>query len=153
MGLEIERKFLVRGNDWRQNESATYRQGYLNIDEQRTVRIREDGSHAYLTVKGHVEGITRKEFEYRIPLEDALDMLDNLCEHPLIEKRRYKLEYGGLVWEVDEFFNENQGLTLAEVELVSEDQQIERPPWLGEEVTDDERYYNSNLVHRPYSHW
>ena len=153
MGTEIERKFLVRGNEWRTGEGATFRQGYLSTDHQRTVRVRIADKIALLTVKGETHGTTRAEYEYPIPLQDALEMLEDLCVRPLIEKRRYEVEHGGLMWELDEFFNDNDGLILAEVELASEDQEIAIPPWIGREVTGDPRYYNSNLVQSPYSTW
>jgi CYTH domain-containing protein len=153
MGKEIERKFLVRQGEWPKNEGVTYRQGYLSTVKERTVRVRIAGDAAFLTVKGISKGATRAEFEYDIPVSDAEEMLDHLCEQPLIEKRRYEIEHGGLTWEVDEFFGNNEGLVLAEVELESEDQQFERPPWVGEEVTDDPRYFNANLVEHPYRDW
>ena len=117
------------------------------------MRVRTIGDQGYLTVKGLTVGATRLEFEYEIPVADADTMLDDLCERPLIEKRRYKVEYDDLVWEIDEFFGENDGLIVAEVELEREDQRFEKPPWIGEEVTGDPRYFNSNLVQHPYSEW
>lgn len=153
MAEEIERKFLVTSRDWRSGESTEYRQGYLSLDKERTVRVRVAGDKAYLTIKGITRGATRREFEYAIPPADARELLAGLCRHPLIEKRRYRLEYGGLTWEIDEFFGDNAGLVVAEVELEHEDQPFERPPWLGEEVTDDPRYYNANLVENPYCNW
>jgi CYTH domain-containing protein len=153
MGIEIERKFLVHGDDWRNAESIAYRQGYLNTSKQRTVRVRVAGDKAYLTIKGITQGATRQEFEYAIPIQDATTMLDDLCEKPLIEKRRYRVTHGGMNWEVDEFFGDNQGLVLAELELESEDQTFDKPAWLGKEVTSDPRYYNANLVQQPYATW
>ena len=153
MGKEIERKFLVEGDGWRAGKGTAYRQGYLSTVKERSVRVRVAGDKAMLTIKGLTIGATRSEYEYEIPVRDAEEMLDNLCERPLIEKRRYKIDHGGLTWEVDEFFGENQGLVVAEVELKSEGQAIEFPPWIGKEVTDDPRYFNVNLVQRPYKTW
>ena len=107
----------------------------------------------FLTIKGITTGATRLEYEYEVPLRDADDMLNELCEIPLIEKNRYKIKYKGLIWEVDEFFGENQGLIFAEVELETEDQQYEKPEWIGEEVTGDPKYFNSNLIQNPYKNW
>jgi CYTH domain-containing protein len=153
MASEIERKFLVTGQDWRSGNATRYRQGYLSLDKARSVRVRVAEDAAQLTVKGVTEGATRREFEYEIPLDDAREMLATLCLQPLIEKRRYRVRHGGLVWEVDEFCGDNAGLVVAEVELEHEDQHFDRPAWLGREVTDDPRYYNVNLVQHPYSTW
>ncbi len=154
MGKEIERKFLIKDDSWRVNaKGKRYRQGYLNRAKERVVRIRTIDDKGSLTIKGMVTGATRAEFEYDIPADEAEAMLDDLCEKPLIEKNRYKIEYGGFIWEVDEFFEENEGLTVAEVELESEDQRFEKPAWIGEEVTGDPKYFNSNLIRHPYSKW
>jgi len=154
MNLEIERKFLVKGNEWRgQEEGVLYRQGYLSLKKEHVVRVRVMGEKAYLTVKSTSKGASRVEFEYPIPLQDAEYMLNHLCEKPLIEKKRYTFETGGITWEVDEFLNENAGLILAEVELSSEDQSINLPSWIGKEVTGDSRFYNSNLIRKPYKMW
>ena len=154
MGQEIERKFLLANDGWRENATGTvFRQGYLSTDPDRNVRVRIKGEKAFLTIKGRTEGVSRLEFEYEIPLDEAQDLLDTLCHKPLIEKTRYKVHIDGLVWEIDEFEGENRGLILAEVELESEDQAFERPSWLGREVSDDTRYYNSNLVANPFSRW
>ena len=153
MPLEIERKFLVNGDAWKRSKGTLYRQGYLSTVKERTVRVRLEGERAVLTIKGITRGATRAEFEYEIPFEDAEQLLDDLCERPLIEKTRYKIEHAGLTWEVDEFLNENTGLVVAEVELESEDQQFDLPEWLGEEVTRDPRYYNANLVSHPFTKW
>ena len=106
-----------------------------------------------MTVKGPTVGVTRMEFEYEIPYNDCVEMLTNLAEQPIIEKARYKVPYNGLVWEIDEFFGVNEGLIVAEVELQTEDQQFEKPEWIGEEVSGDPRYFNSNLVNNPYTTW
>ena len=154
MGKEIERKFLLAGDSWRWlGEGMDYKQGYIFTSNRTTVRIRVVGDKGYLTIKGPSEGITRTEFEYEIPVADAEDILERLCEKPLIEKKRYVIEHGGLTWEVDEFFGENEGLILAEVELESEDQQIELPDWIGAEVSGDKRYFNAQLVKNPYKTW
>lgn len=154
MGQEIERKFLLKNDGWRALASGTlYRQGYLNSAKERTVRIRTIGEHAFLTIKGITTGATRAEYEYPIPLEDCNAMLDTLAEKPVIEKKRYKIRQGGLTWEIDEFFGDNTGLIVAEVELQSEGQAFEKPEWLGAEVTADPRYFNSNLVKHPYTKW
>ena len=154
MGTEIERKFLLTGDDWRKLAGGTYyRQGYLNSQKERTVRVRTIDDKGFLTIKGISVGATRMEFEYEIPVEDANVLLYKLCEEPIIEKNRYKIEFAGFIWEVDEFFGENDGLIVAEIELESEDQQFDKPEWIGEEVSGDPRYFNSNLIKHPYSSW
>jgi adenylate cyclase len=153
MGLEIERKFLVRNDGWRTVEGTPFRQGYLSSNMNRVVRVRTMGERAVLTVKGLNTGAVRREFEYDIPLDDANAILDDLCERPLIEKTRYLIEFAGHTWEIDEFFGDNAGLVVAELELQAEYEYFEKPDWLGEEVTDDPRYFNSNLVLRPYTTW
>ena len=152
MATEIERKFLVTGNQWRQTDGIQYCQGYLNRDKGRTVRVRVAGEQGFLTIKGVTTGASRAEFEYEIPLADAEELL-KLCDGPIIRKVRRLVVYEGFTWEVDEFLGENAGLVIAEIELESEDQQFERPEWVGEEVTDDPRYYNSNLSVNPYGRW
>ena len=152
MPTEIERKFLVTGTRWRQAAGVRFSQGYLNRDKERTVRIRLSGGKAHLTIKGISRGAARLEFEYEVPPADA-EQLMNLCEGPIIEKMRYTLEYRGFTWEIDEFLGENAGLVIAEIELQSEGQEFERPPWLGREVTEDPRFYNANLVANPYCKW
>lgn len=154
MGKEIERKFLISNDDWRQLGTGNdYCQGYLNSEKGRTVRVRTINDRGILTIKGPTVGATRLEYEYDIPLDEATEMLRQLCHQPLIEKTRYKIPYAGLIWEIDEFKGENEGLLFAEVELESEDQEFVKPPWIGKEVTDDSRYYNANLVSNPYSNW
>ncbi len=154
MAQEIERKYLLNSDQWKSlAEGIHYRQGYLSIDIERTVRVRTIGEKGYLTIKGITVGISRLEFEYEIPIDDANELLEELCERPIIEKHRYKISYGGLVWEVDEFHGVNEGLVMAEVELESADQVIEMPAWVGEEVSGDPRYFNANLVNNPYSNW
>ena len=152
MGKEIERKFLVKGFTWREVKGAMIRQGYLNSAKERNVRVRIIEDKAYLTIKGIAVGASRLEFEYEVPHKDAAELLE-ICEKPLIEKRRYRVLEGGFIWEVDEFFGENEGLFVAEVELESEDQTFHKPDWVGEEVTEDPRYFNSNLIKNPYTNW
>ena len=152
MAKEIERKFLVKEGSWRHTQGTQYRQGYLNSVKERIVRVRTIDNKGYLTIKGITVGASRKEFEYEIPLQDAEELL-KICEKPLIEKIRYKVEDGGVVWEIDEFTGENQGLIVAEVELQSEDQHFAKPDWVTEEVTGDPRYFNSNLIKNPYTKW
>jgi len=154
MGIEIERKFLVRGDAWRAGRSGTpYRQGYLYADAGGSMRVRIAGERGWLTVKGRVEGATRLEYEYPIPVQDAAEMLERLCGGALIEKMRYRVPHADLVWEVDEFAGENAGLVIAEVELVREDQPVVLPTWVGQEVTGDPRYYNTRLAVQPYNRW
>lgn len=152
VAVEIERKYLVTGTNWRQTDCMRLSQGYLNRDKERTVRVRIAGAKAFLTIKGITQGASRVEFEYEVPLQDAEHMLA-LCEGPVVEKFRHIVRHQGLIWEVDEFLGENLGLVVAEVELEREDQPFEKPQWVGSEVTNDPRYYNSNLATHPYSAW
>jgi len=154
MGVEIERKFLVDGDAWRTLGQATLlRQGYLSTDAARTVRVRIDGERAFLTIKGKSVGASRGEWEYPIPVNEAGELLDGLCQQPLVEKVRRRIAIGPHTWEVDEFLGVNAGLVVAEIELASEDEAFEKPDWLGREVTGDARYFNSNLIRQPYSQW
>lgn len=164
MGVEIERKFLVVHDLWRAYRDAlpaealakqgdAMRQGYLSAEPGRTVRVRATTRHAWLTIKGRSKGASRPEYEYEIPLEDANELLDRLCLKPLVEKVRYRFMKGADRWVIDEFSGANAGLILAEVELTSEDEPFELPPWVGAEVTDDRRYHNASLVARPYGTW
>jgi len=154
MAKEIERKYLVKGEEWKAGAKGTvYRQGYLSSLKERVVRVRTIENKGFLTIKGITKGVSRSEFEYEISVEDADTMLDEICEKPLIEKKRYKLAVGGLVFEVDEFFGENAGLVVAEVELADEKQKIDLPAWIGEEVSADPRYFNSNLIRHPFTKW
>lgn len=149
MPLEIERKFLVRDDRWRDGaRSEHYCQGYLSKGKA-TVRVRRAGDRAYLTVKGEPDGISRPEYEYEIPVDHAQSMLHALCEGPLIEKTRHEIRHDGLLWQVDEFAGANSGLIVAEVELSHPEQAISLPEWIGEEVTEDPRYYNSALATNP----
>ncbi|MDR3706429.1 MAG: CYTH domain-containing protein [Paludibacteraceae bacterium] len=154
MATEIERKFLVTGTEYRNLGKGTYyQQGYLSSDPERTIRIRVVGDRGMLTIKGKTEGISRAEYEYQIPLAEAKDMLHALCLRPLIEKTRYRVPFAGKVWEVDEFLGENEGLVVAEIELPSADCPFEKPSWIGQEVSHDPRYYNSNLSKHPFKDW
>ena len=158
MSVEIERKFLLAegtGSSWKKFAKAVLRcrQGYIFADAACAVRVRICGGKAFLAVKSALAGISRQEFEYPIPLEDAEDMLRRLAKKPLVEKDRHLVDHAGLTWEVDEFLEENQGLVIAEVELEREEQPLEKPDWAGREVTGDARYYNSNLADMPYSRW
>lgn len=149
MGLEIERRFLVKKSILPLLTNGTeYKQGYLNTDPERTIRIRTAGEKAFLTIKGKTVNSSKLEFEYEIPQEDALQLL-KLCENNLIEKTRYRIKYAQKTWEVDVFHNENDGLIIAEIELSSENENFELPPWIDKEITNDWRYYNSNLAKAP----
>lgn len=152
MPTEIERKFLVIGQQWQTADPTYYCQGYLNHDPERTVRVRIAGDKAMLTIKGPTTGATRAEYEYEIPVEDAREMLA-MCPPPLIEKNRRLIDHAGMRWEVDEFLGDNAGLVVAEIELESEQQKFDLPPWIGQEVTDDARYYNSRLAQQPFTTW
>ena len=152
MAIEIERKFLVVGDDWRQAPAVPYAQGYLNRDKQRTVRVRIVQAQAWLTIKGASSGATRAEFEYPIPVADAEQLLA-LCDGPLVRKTRRVVFHAGATWEIDEFEGDNAGLVVAEIELPSESAPFESPPWLGAEVTHDPRYFNSNLASAPFCTW
>ena len=155
MGREIERKFLVKDDSWRQSAEPgkPYVQGYISVVPERIVRVRTTGEKAVVTLKGKHEGLGRDEFEYPIPLEDARRILDTMCICPLIEKTRYIVKADGMKWEIDEFARENEGLVIAEVELESENQEVRLPAWVGEEVTRDYRYSNASLVREPYKNW
>ena len=154
MGVEIERKFLVASDGWReQGEPTLLRQGYLSLDPARVVRVRIEGDQAFLTIKGRSQGATRGEWEYPIPVAEASELLDTLCQPPLIEKVRRRIPAGAHTWEVDEFLGANAGLVVAEIELVSVEQQFARPAWLGRELTDDRRYYNHHLALHPFRTW
>ena len=154
MAKEIERKFLIVGDAWRKLAKGTsYRQGYLSTVKERTVRVRTIDDKGFLTVKGITVGATRAEYEYEISAAEANEMLDDLCEKPIIEKKRYKIPKDGFVWEIDEFGGVNNGLIVAEIELKDENQEFGKPDWVGDEVTGDPRYFNSNLIAQPFSIW
>jgi adenylate cyclase len=154
MGIEIERKFLVVDEAWRQpaERQTRFSQGYLSRDPARTVRVRIAGDAAFLTIKGATTGATRAEFEYAVPVADAQQLLA-LSDGPVVEKTRHLCVVDGMTWEVDEFLGANAGLVVAEIELQGEDQPFTRPPWLGAEVTGDARYVNANLAVRPFTTW
>lgn len=154
MELEIERKFLVKNDKWRTDAvgAIEMKQGYLNSAVERTVRIRIAGEKGILTIKGRSENLTREEFEYEVPLSDAYRLIE-LCEKPIIEKTRYLCPSKEVTWEIDEFKGENAGLVIAEIELNSEDQKIEIPEWIGEEVSTDPKYYNASLITNPFMQW
>jgi adenylate cyclase len=154
MGVEIERKFLPASDGWKGlGQPTLMRQGYLVADPVRTVRVRIEGQRAVITIKSKSTGASRGEWEYEIPVPDAAELLDRLCEQPLVEKVRHRIDYAGHTWEVDEFQGENAGLVVAEIELGSEDEVFDKPDWIGQEVTGDPRYYNSSLIRFPYSKW
>lgn len=154
MGIEIERKFLINDDSWKIGATGTaYRQGYLSGEKGRTVRIRTVGSKGFITVKGPTQNGRRLEYEYQIPERDVQEMLDTLCLSPIIEKIRYMVDYHGFTWEIDVFSGANEGLIVAEIELESINQEFDLPPWVGREVTDDPKYYNSNLSRHPYQIW
>jgi len=155
MALEIERKFLLRNDDWRRDADAgrQFRQGYLIGARQASVRVRREGDKAFLNIKSMTLGVSRQEYQYPIPVAEAEEMLATLCELPLVEKTRYCVRHANHVWEIDVFAGANAGLVVAEVELKSEQERIELPTWAGVEVSDDPRYYNVNLVKHPYTTW
>lgn len=155
MATEIERKFLLVSDAWRAliSRSESFRQGYLSSSKRASVRVRIADNTATLNIKGMTLGIQRPEYEYEIPLLDATELLDQLCERPLIEKTRHFIEFGGKLWEIDEFHGDNAGLIVAEVELDAPDDVIPMPHWAGADVSHLERYYNVRLTQYPYSQW
>lgn len=156
MSVEIERKYLIKNDKWRKQVKTAQHitQGYIKSDDA-TVRIRcyKDDRTAEITVKGKRDGISRLEFEYEIPYQDARDMQDQLCQASLISKTRYLIEYKGMLWEVDEFHGDNEGLVVAEIELTNEEQTFSLPEWAGEDVSYESRYRNSRLCINPYKNW
>lgn len=153
MNIEIERKFLLKNDNWREGAVGVhYKQAYLNEKGDNTVRVRIEGEKAKLTIKGKSSNISRLEFEYDIPMEDA-EALFTLAKTPIVEKYRYKIMYAGNCWEVDEFLGLNRGLVVAEIELESETQSFEKPDWIGMEVSGEKRYTNANLARKPYCEW
>ena len=155
MASEIERKFLVRDDSWRERarDPMRIRQGYVLAGPKASVRIRISGERAWLNLKSATVGVSRAEFDYEIPHSDGEQLVDTLCERPLIEKTRYFVDHAGHCWEVDVFEGENAGLVVAEIELASEDEAFEQPSWAGREVSRDRRYYNAALAKLPYSRW
>jgi adenylate cyclase len=154
MGLEIERKFLLKNTDWKSeaDEGTLIKQGYLNSHIERTVRVRISNNKGEITIKGKTNNLTRKEFEYQIPLEEAISLI-KLCEQPIIEKTRFLIKQGNLKWEIDEFEGDNKGLIVAEIELENESQNFDKPDWIGQEVSQDAKYYNSSLLSNPFKNW
>lgn len=155
MPVEIERKFLIKGDAWRADvyEQREIRQGYMANNERCSVRVRVSNQSANINVKSMTLGVSRAEYEYPIPVEEAHELLNTLCRTPLIEKTRYLVKYAGKVWEIDEFAGDNAGLIVAEVELDAEDERIELPVWVDREVSALERYYNMRLTHYPFKDW
>jgi adenylate cyclase len=155
MPTEIERKYLLRNDEWQlsADQGTKFKQGYLVGSKNASVRVRIEGEVAYLNIKSATLEVRRQEYEYPIPLNEAKESLDTLCEKPLIEKTRFIVNDNGLEWEIDVFEGDNQGLIVAEVELHDENQKIELPAWCGQEVSSDPRYYNVNLGKHPYSEW
>lgn len=154
MSMEIEKKFLVKSDEYKSSAvSVLFRQGYLSVDFERTVRVRSYNGKGFLTIKGKTQSCSREEYEFDIPIQDAERMLDNLCLRPIIEKVRYFITYEDCKWVVDEFLGENKHLVTAEIELESEQQTFKKPEWIGNEITSDCRYFNSNLVNNPYKDW
>jgi adenylate cyclase len=155
MGQEIERKFLLTSDDWRVEVTGSQRlvQGYVSRGDRSAVRVRIQGERGELNIKHTLDGIHRLEFEYEIPLSDARELLDHVALRPLIDKVRHHVRRGDHLWEIDEFFGDNAGLIVAEIELADVDEAFVRPAWLGEEVSEDVRYYNSNLSKLPYTQW
>ena len=155
MSVEIERKFLVKNDSWRSHivSRAHVMQGYLAAEATAAVRVRVKGDAAFLTIKGATSGVSRSEYEYRIPVEDAQAMLRELAVSTVIEKTRYRVKSGRHTWDLDLFAGQNEGLVMAEVELDSEQEAFELPEWAGEEVSGDSRYYNSYLAQHPFKYW
>ncbi|NPE28339.1 CYTH domain-containing protein [Methanococcoides sp. SA1] len=152
MGIEIERKFLVKSSDFKKKaEPIRIIQGYLHSDTDKSIRIRIKGSKAFITIKSKVVDLSRSEFEYEIPVEDAFTML-TMCYRKIV-KDRYDVVYGKHTWEIDEFHEDNEGLTMAEIELSSPDENFLKPACIGEEVSNDPRYFNSYLAEKPYKFW
>jgi len=154
MGLEIERKFLLKNDSWKGlvKEEIPIKQGYLNSEKERTVRVRTYGGKGVITIKGKNNNLTRKEFEYTIPLSDALEML-KLAEMPIIEKTRFIVINAGNTWEIDVFEGVNKGLVVAEIELESETEKFDIPEWIAKEVSTDPKYYNASLISHPFTNW
>ena len=155
MGIEIERKFLVRNTDWKTLVAASHSctQGYIALEGSGSVRVRVLGNKGFLTLKGPRIGLRRTEFEYEIPKAEAEVLLESFCDEAHISKIRHEVNYGGNVWEIDEFTGENAGLTLAEVELDQEDQSVSLPDWIGKEVSEDVRFFNARLARHPITTW
>ncbi|MGQ7854188.1 CYTH domain-containing protein [Pedobacter sp. WC2501] len=155
MGKEIERKFLIDQQKWdnlNKPEGKLFRQGYLLADKAKTIRVRATETIGFLTIKGQAIGATRPEYEYEIPVEEAVELLDNFAQSEL-SKIRYEIPFKNKLWEVDVFLGDNEGLVVAEIELESETESFDLPDWIGKEVTEEEKYYNSNLTVKPFKDW
>ena len=155
MAIEIEHKFLVLNDDWKPqaDSGTTMIQGYLSTDTSSSVRVRIEAQKAFLNIKSAISLIRRLEYEYPVPVTDAAEILEKLCRGKVVEKIRYRINQAPHVWEIDVFSAQNQGLIVAEIELTDEDEAFEKPDWLGEEVSNDPRYLNMNLLNHPYSQW
>ena len=155
MSIEIERKFLLRDESWhlKADVGTSMRQGYLSNNSKSSIRVRISGEQANLNIKSSTPGTVRREYEYPIPVAEAEELLADLCHESIIEKIRYHVEFSGFIWEIDVFSGANLGLVVAEIELSEIDQDFPKPAWLGREVSDDIRYYNSHLAGYPYSQW
>lgn len=155
MAIEIERKFLLADDSWRlaADSGTKMRQGYLSNGEKSSIRVRTSGDAAHINIKSAEPGCVRREYEYPIPVADAEELLADLCHVPLIEKVRYEVDFSGFIWEIDVFAGANQGLIVAEIELDNLEQEFSRPPWIGREVSDEIRYYNSHLISYPFCQW
>jgi len=155
MGIEIEHKFTLKNEQWRDHVARSERlvQGYLAGNERASIRVRITGDKANLNIKSATLGTFRQEYEYEIPLADGEKILNDLCEKPVIDKVRHYVQHAGKTWEIDEFSGENIGLIVAEVELESENEQFDIPGWADQDVSDDPRYYNVSLVKHPYKNW
>lgn len=154
MGVEIERKFLLKNDDWKKlaTKGQKIKQGYLNLAVERTVRVRIINNQGFLTIKGESVNTTRLEFEYEIPIKEAEEIL-KLSDKTVIDKTRYKVLACGKVWEIDIFEGDNKGLKIAEIELTDENEVFDIPDWIGEEVSTESKYYNSNLITKPFKNW
>jgi adenylate cyclase len=155
MGKEIERKFLIDQQKWdslTKPEGKLFRQGYLLTDKDKTIRVRATETKGFLTIKGQTIGATRMEYEYEIPVGEAIELLDNFSLSEL-SKTRYEIPFSGKLWEVDVFLGDNKGLIVAEIELESENETFDLPDWVTTEVTEEEKYYNSNLTVKPFKDW
>lgn len=155
MALEIEHKFLVNNEEWKEQvrDSVDYQQGYLSSDKKRSIRVRISDNKAWLNIKSATIGTSRQEYEYEIPLEEGQEIIESLCEKPIIEKTRYFVPYQQHLWEVDVFNGDNEGLIVAEVELSEVGEGFAKPSWLGKEVTEELKYYNNSLCKNPYKDW
>jgi adenylate cyclase len=155
MATEIERKFLITNDNWRKDaDKGIYMvQGYMGSNEKSSIRVRINGDKAHLNIKSKTIGIQRSEYDYPIPVAEAKEILESLCDKPFIEKTRFLVMHDGHEWEIDVFSGDNEGLIVAELELDSADENFTLPDWAGKDVSDDPRYYNICLVTHPYKDW